>query len=92
LTYALPELHATEPGFKLRPFISFLGCDAEQIQRRDAYSTMTKQDPFELGKHAAAQGIPAEANPFIAGTDEYALWSAGHEERASAVEASESEG
>ena len=53
---------------------------------------MTKTDPFKQGKQAAEQGIPAEANPFTTGSDEYALWSAGHEERASAIEAGEAEG
>ena len=53
---------------------------------------MAKADPFEQGKQAAEQGIPVEANPFIVGSDEYALWSAGHEERASAIEAGEAEG
>lgn len=53
---------------------------------------MTKTDPFDQGKKAAADGVPAEGNPYIAGTDEHGLWSAGHEERASAIEAGESEG
>ena len=53
---------------------------------------MTKIDPFDQGKTAADQGIPAEGNPYTAGTDEYALWSSGHEQRASTIEAGESEG
>ncbi|WP_182915406.1 hypothetical protein [Rhodopseudomonas palustris] len=49
-------------------------------------------DPFELGERAARENIPAEANPFAEGTEEFALWAAGHERIATAVEASESEG
>ncbi|QIP01352.1 hypothetical protein [Bradyrhizobium symbiodeficiens] len=53
---------------------------------------MTDRDPFAEGERAARQNIPAEANPYSDGSDEYALWSAGHEKIASAMEASESEG
>ena len=49
-------------------------------------------DPFEQGERAARQNIPAEANPYQDGSDEHALWSAGHEKVASAIEARESEG
>ena len=49
-------------------------------------------DPFEEGQRAAAQNIPAEANPYQDGSEQHALWAAGHEKVAGAREASESEG
>jgi hypothetical protein len=49
-------------------------------------------DPFEQGERAARQNIPAEANPYQDGSEEHALWAAGHEKIASAREANESEG
>jgi hypothetical protein len=49
-------------------------------------------DPFVLGEQAARQNIPAEANPFHDGSEEYALWAAGHERVAGTIEASEAEG
>ena len=52
----------------------------------------TEKDPTDEGERAAREGIPAEANPYQDGSQEYALWSAGHERVAGAVEASESEG
>jgi hypothetical protein len=48
-------------------------------------------DPFEQGQQAARQNIPAEANPYQDGSEEHALWAAGHERIASAMEAGESE-
>lgn len=51
-----------------------------------------ERDPFAEGERAARENIPAEANPYQDGSDEHALWSAGHEKVASAIEASESEG
>ena len=48
-------------------------------------------DPFEQGERAARQNIPAEANPYQDGSEEHALWVAGHEKVASAREANESE-
>ncbi len=54
---------------------------------------MTREaDPFVEGKDAARLGIPAEANPYPAGSDKHALWQDGHDLAAGAVEASESEG
>jgi hypothetical protein len=41
-------------------------------------------DPFEQGQRAARQNIPAEANPYQDGSDEHALWAAGHEKVAGA--------
>ena len=44
-------------------------------------------DPFERGERAARQNIPAEANPYQDGSDEHALWAAGHEKVAGGREA-----
>ena len=54
--------------------------------------TMNDRDAFAEGERAARKNIPAEANPYQDGSDEHALWSAGHEKIASALEARESEG
>jgi hypothetical protein len=54
-------------------------------------SIMSDRDPFAEGERAARENIPAEANPYPGGSDEHALWSAGHERVASAREARESE-
>jgi hypothetical protein len=51
-----------------------------------------QKDPFDEGERAAAENIPAEANPYQDGSEEHALWSAGHESVAGAVEAGQSEG
>ena len=53
---------------------------------------MTDRDPFAEGERAARESIPAEANPYSNGSDEHALWAAGHEKVAGAIEAHESEG
>jgi hypothetical protein len=50
------------------------------------------KDPTDEGERAAREGIPAEANPYQDGSQEYALWSAGHERVASEMEAQQSEG
>jgi hypothetical protein len=49
-------------------------------------------DPFERGRRAASNSIPAEANPYQDGSEQHALWAAGHEETAGAIEAGEAEG
>jgi hypothetical protein len=49
-------------------------------------------DPFEAGQRAARENIPAAGNPYRDGTEEYALWSAGRERVAGAMEADEGEG
>ena len=49
-------------------------------------------DPFEQGQSAARANIPAEGNPYQNGSEDYSLWSAGHEQVAGDIEASESEG
>jgi hypothetical protein len=48
-------------------------------------------DPFEQGERAARENIPAEANAYQDGSEQHALWAAGHEKIAGAREASESE-
>lgn len=53
---------------------------------------MTDRDPFAEGERAARENIPAEANPYLDGSDDHALWAAGYEKVASAAEARESEG
>ena len=52
----------------------------------------TDPDPFEQGERAARENIPAEANPYQEGSEQYALWASGHERVASAMEAGEGEG
>jgi hypothetical protein len=49
-------------------------------------------DPFEQGRRAARENIPAEANPYQDGSQEHSLWAAGHEQVAAATETSEGEG
>ena len=51
----------------------------------------TDPDPFEQGQQAARENVPAEANPYADGSEQHALWAAGHEQVASATEANESE-
>jgi hypothetical protein len=53
---------------------------------------MSDPDPFCEGQRAAKKNIPAEANPYLDGSDQHALWAAGHEEAAGEMEAGESEG
>ena len=52
----------------------------------------TDPDPFEQGQRAAREGVPAQANPYQDGSEQHALWAAGHEQVAGVIEASESEG
>ena len=49
-------------------------------------------DPFDQGQLAARKRIPAEANPYRDGSEEHALWAAGHEKAAGETEAGKSEG
>jgi hypothetical protein len=49
-------------------------------------------DPFEQGQRAARENIPADGNPYQDGSEQHALWTAGHEQAAGAIEADESEG
>ena len=51
----------------------------------------TDPDPFEQGQRAAREGIPAEGNPYQDGSEQYALWAAGHEKIAGATEADKSD-
>lgn len=69
-----------------------IGEDSSPIENQKGKSTMTDRDPFADGERAARENIPAEANPYQAGSDEHALWAAGHEKVAGATEARESEG
>ena len=52
----------------------------------------TDPDPFEQGQRAAREKIPAEGNPYQDGSEQHALWAAGHEQVASAAKAGESKG
>ena len=47
---------------------------------------------FTEGQRAATKDIPADANPYEAGSPEHEQWAKGHEAVASAEEASQSEG
>lgn len=49
------------------------------------------QDPFEEGKKAACENIPAEGNPYPQDNVAHAQWEAGHAEVAGSIEAGESE-
>jgi hypothetical protein len=50
-------------------------------------------DPFEQGQRAARLQLPPEANPYRDGSEEHALWAAGHEKVAGPPrEANENEG
>jgi hypothetical protein len=51
----------------------------------------TDPDPFEEGQRAARENIPVEGNPYQDGSQEHALWAAGHEDAAGEIEADESE-
>ena len=48
-------------------------------------------DPFEQGQLAARENIPAEGNPYQDGSEQHALWAAGHEQVAGTIEAGEAE-
>ncbi len=50
---------------------------------------MPDRDPFAEGERGARENIPAEANPYQDGSEEHALWAAGHEKVAGAIEACE---
>jgi hypothetical protein len=52
----------------------------------------TDPDPFEQDQRAAREDIPAEGNPYQDGSEQHALWAAGHGQVASAAEANEAEG
>ena len=68
------------------------GRGAEEIENRKGASMNSDPDPFEQGERAARENIPAEANPYQDGSEQHALWAAGHEKVAGAREANESEG
>ena len=49
-------------------------------------------DPIHSSKVSAPrEGIPAEANPYQDGSEQHALWAAGHEKVAGTIEANKSE-
>lgn len=48
--------------------------------------------PYEDGRLAASEDIPADANPYDHGTADHGKWAEGHRSVAAAVEASQSEG
>jgi len=52
---------------------------------------MSDPDPFEQGEQAARQNIPAESNPYRDGSEEHALWAAGHERVAGPADSAASE-
>ena len=64
----------------------------DKIENRKGAIMNSDPDPFEQGQRAARQNIPAEANPYRDGSEQHALWAAGHEKVAGAREANESEG
>ena len=53
--------------------------------------TSNEPDPFDEGCRAATDGIPAEANPYPAGSGKNALWQDGHETGAQALESGQTE-
>jgi hypothetical protein len=46
-------------------------------------------DPFEEGQDAASNNLPAGANPYQDGSEQHALWAAGHEQVAGEPEPDE---
>jgi hypothetical protein len=64
--------------------------DRCEVEEKDIMST--DPDPFEQGQRAARDNIPAEANPYADGSEQHALWAAGHEQIAGSTEADEQEG
>ena len=64
---------------------------SKTIENRKGAIMNPDPDPFDQGARAARQNIPAEANPYQDGSEQHALWAAGHEKVAGAREANESE-
>ena len=60
-------------------------------QRPQDTGTTKQPDPFDEGCRAAAEGIPAESNPYPDGSDKHALWHDGHEVGAQALESGQTE-
>ncbi len=54
-------------------------------------TSIADPDPFEQGQRAARENIPAEGNPYQDGTEQHALWAAGHEQAAGSAEADEAQ-
>jgi hypothetical protein len=61
-------------------------------RRKEGTIMSADPDPYEEGQRAARENIPADGNPYQDGTQQHALWAAGHEEVAGEAEAQESEG
>ncbi len=59
--------------------------------RKEAADQAKQPDPFDEGCRAAAEGIPAEANPYPDGSDKHALWQDGHEVGSQALESGQTE-
>ena len=68
-----------------------IGNEDDRRKVEEAFMS-TDPDPFEQGQRAARENIPAEANPYADGSEQHALWAAGHEQIAGNVEADEQEG
>ncbi len=60
-------------------------------ERPKAAGATKQSDPFDEGCRAATEGIPAESNPYPAGSDKHALWHDGHEVGAQALESGQTE-
>jgi hypothetical protein len=65
--------------------------EAMQPDRAKKLKKAGESDPFNEGCRAAAEGIPAEANPYPAGSDKHALWHDGHEVGEQALESGQTE-
>ncbi len=63
-----------------------------QDSHQESPGMTSDPDPFEQGQRAARENIPADSNPYQDGSQEHALWAAGHEQIAGAAETEESEG
>ena len=62
------------------------------VETKTFVGTKADPDPFDEGCRSAAEGIPAEANPYYPpGSDRNALWQDGHEMGAKALESGQTE-
>lgn len=64
----------------------------ENVAKEISMPETSSKDPYEQGKQAAADNIPAAGNPYDTGSDRHSKWAAGHASVASAIEAGEAEG
>ena len=65
---------------------------SKKKDRKDKHHDQRSRIRSKQGQRAARENIPAEANPYQDGSEQHALWAAGHEKVAGAIEANESEG